>query len=267
METFAVGGVDRSYALSVPDSYRGDRPVPVVFEFHGFGSNGMQQLLYGNFGPEAQKDGFIVVAPDGQGSGGGRHFNLQGAAGEADDVAFTLALLDRLEATLCLDAKRVYATGMSDGGGMTSVLACRAADRFAAFGSVALVFHLPGCAPGRPVPIMAFHGTADPIVPFAGGPVHCCGGASVPDVPGTMVAWAAQDRCSATPDEAMLSAMVLRRSWPGCAGASAVVLYAIQGGGHTWPGTAFSFGALGVTTHEIDASQTLWDFFRAHPLA
>ena len=264
-ETISSGGVDRTYELVVPSSFRADRPVPVVFEFHGFGSNAVQQLFYANFRPQAERDGFLIVAPDGQGQATGRQFNLLSLPGEADDVAFTLAILDRLEATFCVDARRVYATGMSDGGGMTSVLACRAADRFAAFGPVALELHLPACAPSRPVPIAAFHGTGDPIVPFEGGPVHCCGGASVPSVAQSMSAWAAQDRCSAAPTDTRLSPTVVRREWTGCAPGGQVILYVIEGGGHTWPG-AVPIRILGPTTTEISASDALWQFFQEHPL-
>lgn len=265
-ETISSGGVERTYELVVPSSFRPDRPVPVVFDFHGFGSNAAQQLFYANFRPQAERDGFLIVAPDGQGQATGRHFNLLSLPGEADDVAFTLAILDRLEATFCVDARRVYATGMSDGGGMTSVLACRAADRFAAFGPVALELHLPPCGATRPVPIAAFHGTGDPIVPFDGGPVHCCGGAPVPSVSQSMTAWAAQDRCAATPTDTQLSPMVVRREWTGCAPGGQVILYVIQGGGHTWPGAAVPIRFLGPTTTEISASDVLWRFFQEHPL-
>lgn len=264
-ETITSGGIERTYELVVPSSFRADQLVPVVFEFHGYGSNATQQLLYGNFRPESERDGFLIVAPDGGGTGG-RHFNLLSLPGEPDDVALTLAILDRLEATFCVDAARVFATGMSDGGGMTTVLACRASDRIAAFGAVSLELHLPNCGATRPVPIAAFHGTADPIVPYAGGPVHCCGGASVPSVAQSMSGWATQDRCSATPTDTQLSPMVIRREWSDCAPGGQVELYVIDGGGHTWPGSSFAIGSLGRTTTEISASEVLWKFFQAHPL-
>jgi polyhydroxybutyrate depolymerase len=149
---------------------------------------------------------------------------------------------------------------------MASVLACRAADRFAAFGPVALELHLPACGAPRPVPIAAFHGTGDPIVPFEGGPVHCCGGASVPSVAQSMTAWAAQDRCAVTPTDTQLSPMVVRREWTGCAPGGQVILYVIQGGGHTWPGAALPIRFLGATTTEISAADVLWRFFQEHPL-
>src|SRR5206468_5969742 len=141
-------------------------------------SNAREQMAYAGFNPVADKNNFIVVAPDGQGTGNGQHFNLGNEPGKQNDVQMTLALLDHLESQLCIDARRVYSTGMSDGGAMTSILACVTSDRFAAFGAVAVIFYMSVfCDRSRPLAITAFSGTADPIVPFKGGTVNCCGGA------------------------------------------------------------------------------------------
>jgi poly(3-hydroxybutyrate) depolymerase len=115
-ENFDFEGQARTYELYVPASYEGTRALPLVFNFHGYGSNANQQMLYGNFKPLADRDSFLIVAPDGQGDS--RHFNLTRESGLQDDVAMTRALLDHPEATLCVDVKRVYSTGMSDGGAM-----------------------------------------------------------------------------------------------------------------------------------------------------
>lgn len=166
-QNFDFQGVARSYQLYVPRAYRGTTAVPVVFDFHGYGSNALQQLAYSNFAPLADAHDFLVVAPQGQGSS--PHFNFGREPGLQNDVTMTLALLDHVEATFCVDSRRVYATGMSNGGAMTSVLACLASDRFAAFGAVAVELYRAGCGGTRPVSIVAFHGTADPVVPFTGG--------------------------------------------------------------------------------------------------
>ena len=266
MVNLRLVGADRDYLLYVPRSYTGGRAAPVVFDFHGFGSTAAQQLFYGDFRPLADRDGFLVVAPDGQGEGVNRHFNVTLAPGEGNDVAFALQILDGLEARFCVDAHRVYATGMSDGGAMTSLLACAASDRFAAFGPVAVVFYDPRCGNARSVPIAAFLGTADPIVPFNGGPVHCCGGATVPAAATSMAGWAAHDRCDARPEDRRLSSEVTLRQWSGCSSPGDVRFYIIEGGGHTWPGAAIAPGFLGKTTRQISASDTLWAFFQAHPL-
>jgi polyhydroxybutyrate depolymerase len=260
-ESFTFQGIARTFQLYVPPTYTGTKKVPVVFDFHGFGSNAVQQMVYGNFKPEADANGFLIVAPDGQ-VPANRHFNLSGEGGLQNDVQMVGALLDHVERLFCIDAKRLYATGMSDGGAMTSFLACKMSDRFAAFGAVAVII---SCGGSRPVSIVAFSGTADPIVPFNGGNVSCCGGAHLNAAPDEMARWAAHDHCDADFHDVRLSGEVRRRTWSGCDRGSAVVFYIIDGGGHTWPGS-IPIARLGKTTDQIDASATIWQFFRSHPL-
>ncbi len=260
-QSFTFRGVDRTYQLYVPAAYTGAERVPVVFDFHGFGSSAVEQMIYGNFKPEADHDDFLIVAPDGQ-VPSDRHFNLTGEKGLQNDVQMVGALLDHIEATFCVDTTRVFSTGMSDGGAMTSVLACQMSDRFAAFGAVAVII---ACGGPRAVPIMAFSGTADPVVPFDGGRVNCCGGAQIGSAPSAMSGWAAHDKCKTAFHDDSLSSEVTRRTWSGCAPGSATVFYIINGGGHTWPGS-IPIDRLGKTTKQIDASATIWAFFQAHPL-
>ena len=263
-QSFRFQGNTRTYQLYVPRKYTGTAKVPVVFDFHGFGSNAIEQMFYGNFMPEADRDGFLIVAPDGQGAVG-RHFVFTSEPGKQNDVLMVGALLDHIEATFCVDAKRVYSTGMSDGGAMTAVLACVASNRFAAFGAVAVIIYVPLCDRARPVPIMAFSGTADPVVPFNGGKVSCCGGSTLAAAPTAMANWAKHNMCSATFSDTRVGTEVTRRTWPACAPGSGGVFYIIEGGGHTWPG-ALPVPRLGKTTNQIDASATIWAFFKAHPL-
>jgi len=263
-ETFTFQGQARTYQQYVPRGYDGRTNVPVVFDFHGYGSSGLQQMVYGDFKPLAERDTFLIVAPDGQGRS--RHFNLTGEGGLQDDVAMVGALLDHLESTFCVDTKRVYATGMSDGGAMSSTLACKSADRFAAFGPVAVMIYVPGCGGQRTESIVSFMGTADPVVPFNGGRVSCCGNANIGAAPDAMAGWAAHDGCKAAFDEERLSSEVRRRTWSGCRSGSSVVFYIIDGGGHTWPGS-LNIPSLGLTTQQINASTTIWDFFKAHSAA
>jgi polyhydroxybutyrate depolymerase len=161
----------------------------------------------------------------------------------------------------------VYSTGMSDGGAMSSVLACVASDRFAAFAPVAVILYPPNvCNNTRRVAFLGFSGTADPIVPFQGGAVHCCGMPVLPAPTEATSNWAAHNGCDANFTEDRLGTQVRRRTWNDCKDGSAVVYYIIDGGGHTWPGSAFSPAGLGLTTKQIDASDTIWDFFKLHPL-
>lgn len=264
-ESFSFQGKPRTYQLYVPPAYTGTRAVPVVFNFHGFGSNAIQQMVYGNFRPLADRHDFIIVAPDGQESPAGRHFNLTFEKGLQNDITMVGALLGHIERTLCIDASRVYSTGMSDGGAMTSALACNLADKFAAFAAVAVVIYLPGCGDTNPVAIAAFSGTADPVVPFAGGAVHCCGGTVLPAPSDSMAKWAAHDHCGTAFTDTRLGSEVRKRTWTGCTPAHAPVFYIIDGGGHTWPGS-IPVARLGMTTQQINASDVIWKFFAAHTL-
>jgi polyhydroxybutyrate depolymerase len=236
-----------------------------VFNFHGFGSNASQQIAYGDFRPLADKDTFLIVAPDGENAPIGRHFNVGQTPGEPDDVGYTLSILDSVEKDFCVDPQRVFSTGMSDGGAMTSLLACVASNRFAAFGPVAVLLYSPACSGARSVPIAAFMGDADPVVPFNGGAVNCCDHSTVPAAPASMAGWAAHDGCAAQPHETKPSSEVTLREWTGCKPAGDVRFYIINGGGHTWPGSV-DVRFLGKTTHQISATDTLWAFFQAHPL-
>ncbi len=264
-QSFTYAGKSRTYQLYVPAAYKGTKRVPLVFDFHGFGSNAVQQMVYGNFKPQANANNFVIVAPDGQDGPGGRHFNLTNEQGLQNDIAMVTSLLTHIEATLCVDPARVYATGMSDGGAMTSVLACLASDKFAAFAPVAVIIYC-GSAKSRVVPLISFNGTADPVVPFNGGAVHCCGGTVLKSKPVAMANWAAHDHCNPKFTDTRLGTEVVRRTWSGCATSGAVVHYIIEGGGHTWPGS-IPIPSLGLTTQQIKASDVIWKFFAAHKLS
>ena len=263
--TIESGGLERSYLVYAPPSYDGRSPVPVVLNYHGYSSAADQQLVYADFRPIADREGFLLVLPDG--AGRPRHFNLGAVSlgGTHDDVAFTRDLLDRLARDLCVDERRVYSTGMSNGAAMSLALACLAPDRVAAIGPVAVVAYLPACDEGRPVAMVSFAGTADPIVPFDGGPVNCCGRPAVPSAPESAARWAAHNGCDAAPTERRLDGAVLVRSWRGCDEGADVDFYVVEGGGHTWPGSAIRPPQLGRTA-DLPASEVIWSFFDGRAL-
>jgi len=259
-ETFTDQGARRTYELYVPKGYDGRTKVPVLLNFHGFGSNAKEQMIYGRFIPIADRENFLIVAPDGQGAV--RHFNLTGERGLPNDITMVGGLLDHVESSLCVDTARVYSTGMSDGGAMTSLLACRMTNRIAAFAPVAVIIALPGC---KPAPIEGFAGTADPIVPYRGGRVNCCGNPTLAGAPDAMTTWAKNNGCEATPTDTRLSSDVSRRTWPGCKAGKDAIFYTIISGGHTWPGSPIKI-PYGKTTDQIDASATIWKFLSSHRL-
>ena len=184
------------------------------------------------------------------------------------DVRFISELIDTLEATYNIDPSRIYANGLSNGGGMSFVLSCTLSDRIAAVGMVAAAQTLPWkwCTDQRPMPMIAFHGTRDPIVPYNGGATWISPRA-FPNVLKWTANWAERNRCAPNPVESMVAADVSRRAYTDCAVGAAVVLYTVNGAGHTWPGgKPLPEWLAGTTSQSIDATSLMWDFFREHQL-
>lgn len=265
-ETIRSGGDVRSYILYVPDAYVGGEALPMVLNLHGYGSGSTQQAAYSDFHAKAGDEGFIVVTP--QALGTPAYWNISGRpALGSDDVAFFGDLLDELTSSLCVDASRIYSAGISNGAAMSLQLSCELADRIAAVGDVSGTFFPAECPGDRRVPIIAFHGTADAVVPYEGGPLGAglgerFGLTSAP-VEDSIAKWAERNGCEAEATEEQVTDHVRRLRYTGCL--ADVDFYAIEGGGHSWPGAA-DVPRLGTTTHEISATGLIWEFFVAHPL-
>jgi polyhydroxybutyrate depolymerase len=271
-----VGGRKRSYLVHVPPAYDPAEPTPVVLAFHGALMNGAMMVQFTGLSRKADDAGFVVVYPDGTGFGGpALFFNASAAPGPnwpADDVAFTAALLDDLAAVVTVDPKRVFATGLSNGGMMCHRLAAELADRIAAVAPVGGTLALPAVNPKRPVPVMHFHGTADAIVPFDGPRGRTPATMRFRSVGDTIKAWVAANGCppepivTALPDVADDDTTVRQQVYgPGKAGAE-VVLVEIAGGGHTWPGRQPALGWIGRSTSDVSANDLMWTFFQRHPM-
>lgn len=263
-ETMISGGLTRGYRLHIPAGYQADRGQALVLDFHGHGAQDYGEEAYSGFSVLADKDDFIVVYPQGTiGPDGQTGWASGGSIDPAiNDVFFVSDLLNHLQSILCIDAQRIYAAGISNGGGMTGLLACQLSGRIAAFAPVAGAFYpiVGGCHPDRAVPILEFHGTADPLVTYTGVPR-----VSLPPIPQWLQGWATRDGCTGGPTIFFKKAEVTGEQWTGCQGGATVVHYRIDGGGHTWPG-AFNIPLLGYTTHTINATALMWQFFQAHPL-
>src|SRR3989475_5402793 len=169
--SFMSSGRKREYVLYVPRSYDRAKPTPLVISLHGAGMWGAAQKETSQWNRVADEHGFIVVYPSGEGGGGPRVWHEGGGARPSRDVRFISELIDTLAAAYNIDPTRIYANGLSNGGGMSFVLSCTMSDRIAAVGLVAAAHLLPWewCTDRRPVPMIAFHGTADPEVPYSGG--------------------------------------------------------------------------------------------------
>ncbi len=275
------GAIDGTYAQFVPSAHDGDTPVPLVLDLHGLVEGRGIHALHSGLGPFGEQEGFVTIIPD------AHREPAQWELREDGDVAFLGNLLDQVESDLCVDRNRVYATGLSMGGLMTTVLGCAMSDRIAAAAPVAGVGAPQTCDRDRPVPAAIFHGTEDPVLAYDGGLGPEADGLPAPGEPGetlgeldeadveeslaflsgaeaSAAAWAEGNGC---PDpEPTVEAVTddVDRLDYGCA----VELYRVVGGGHTWPGSEFDVAIadiVGPVTMTIDANEVMWDFFQAHP--
>ncbi len=269
--TIVSSGEKRSYLLYVPESYDPSTPTPLVISIHGFMQWPAHQMYTTRWDELADQYGFIVVHPSGTGLPKRWRTSPQ-TGGETDplvDVIFISDLIDELESGYNIDPRRIYANGLSNGGGMSALLACELSERIAAIGTVAGAYAFPWseCRSSRPVPAIVFHGTADPIVPYDGGLVDN-GRFDLPPIPDWVMDLAQFNNCSAVPTEIPATGSVSGIQYSNCAQGADVIFYTIAGGGHSWPGgNPLPEFIAGPTTQDIDATHTMWDFFQLHPLS
>jgi len=257
-------GLERTYILYIPASYVASEAVPLVINFHGLTSNAFDQMFYGNFRTIADRENFIVVHPQGTlNADGDTYWNAQFDPDGVDDISFTAALIDSLAASYNINTKRVYSTGMSNGGFMSYTLACELSDKIAAVasvtGSMTTIQTESTCNPENICPVMEIHGTADNVVPYGGGPQFL---ASTDEV---IAHWVNQNGCNTEADLTQIddsnlndNSTVERYLYTGCKENSTIELFKVIDGGHTWPGSSIKFG---VTNCDINASEEIWRFF------
>jgi polyhydroxybutyrate depolymerase len=268
--TLTSSGAKREYLLYVPKLYDRAKPTPLVITLHTSMSWDSSAMVISRWNKVADENGFIVVYPEASGFGPKSWEMAQSETpARMPDVIFISNLIDKLGASYNIDKSRIYANGMSNGGGMAFVLSCTLSDRVAAIGMVSagLYPEWSWCTDHRPVPVIAFHGTADPICPYSGGPSKLAGG-SFPSVPGFFANWSRRNRCGSTPIESSVAADVTRLEYTDCAADANVDLYTIKGEGHQWPGgrPIVAKWLVGPYSDSVDATEKMWSFFREHPL-
>ncbi len=263
-------GRSRKFLLYVPKTYDPQIPTSLVISLHGFAEWPAHQMEISGWNDLADQKGFIVVYPSG--TGFPLRWRVRGAAGSAHDpaldVAFISDLIDTLENEYNIDPARIFANGLSNGGGMSFLLSCRLAERIAAIGTVAGAILLPwdDCRPSRPVPLIAFHGTGDPIVPYLGGPSRSFE-LPFPAVPNWIAEYARRGGCDADPVLLPTAGEVSGIQYSNIGQNMDVVFYTIEGGGHSWPGGgSMPKFIVGRTTRDIDATKIIWEFFQNHPI-
>ncbi|MCB0587793.1 MAG: T9SS type A sorting domain-containing protein [Phaeodactylibacter sp.] len=268
----------RAYAVYVPPGYDGSEAWPLVINMHGLGSNIEQQIFASRMTPVADTAQFLIVFPQALTTPIGAAWNDRLEAGLPDDVSFLSRLIDQMATDYTIDPSRVYATGLSNGGAMSHLLACQLSDRIAAVASVAGPILEPvfedNCNLDRPIPILHIHGTADPVVPFEGGPV-IIPGYLAPPVEDYVQFWVNQNNCQGDPAVEIVpdintadSSTVEIRRYNNCDQGSEVWYYRIDNGSHVWPGGPAvppGFEFLGTNVNQdIHASVEIWNFFNRH---
>lgn len=263
--TVQFEGTERSgeYRQHVPAG--ANRPLPVVIALHGFLENIAISDLGSGMGDFGYRNGFITITPQ---------LDRLGLAQweygpDSADLTWVSEVLTNVESSLCVDTRRVYVTGLSMGAFAASSIGCRFADRVAAIAPVAGLRDFSWCTPSRPVPVIAFHGTDDPIVSYDGqagsGSAGGVGGSPVTD---NAAAWARRDGCTGTPVRTTIAADVVLDRYS-CPSGMDVQLYSVLGGGHIWPGSdspLYPEFIVGSNTDSINATALIWDFFRTHPM-
>ncbi len=250
--------------------------MALVLNLHGSGSSAAGQEAFTGMDATADRDGFIVVYPQGAiRTSTGYDWNVPGVPllggkavpkGAADDVAFLSRLITVLEQHYCINPHDVDATGFSGGARMTSQLGCDLADRVAAIAPVSGLRFPSPCPGQRAVPVVAFHGTADPVDPY-GGDGQAYWTYSVSEAAHR---WAQHDGCLTPPATTTPAPTVQLTTYTPCSTTGVVELYTLQGAGHTWPGgppvSKQLRRLLGPASNAIDANTTMWTFFQQHPL-
>ncbi len=255
VETLVVNGQVRRYRLHIPPTYKPDNAMPLVVNLHGLASNAAEQEQVSQMSAKADQIGFIVVYPEGLGNPQTWHI---GSRAEADaDLQFIRDLIVHLQTRLNIASDHIYATGISNGAQMSNRLGCEMADVFAAIAPVSGGYPpFQGCRPAHPVAVVAFHGTDDQILPYEGQ------GRILLPVREWAMAWAARNGCDPMPAVTFQQGEVTGETWGRCQKDAEVVLYTIQGRGHSWPGSNMP---PEITTQDINATDVIWEFFASHP--
>ena len=261
-------GIQRDYIVYIPELYDGTTTVPLVLNFHGYGSNAAQQMFYGDFRDIADTEGFLLVHPEGTTFIGDQFWNVgfPGLSSTIDDVGFTEALIDELATLYAIDLDRVYATGMSNGGFMSFLLACQLSEKIAAVASVTGSMTqdtFDDCNAQHPTPVLQIHGTEDDVVLYNENNL------SLP-IPDVISYWVDHNNCETTPTTTTLpdvdvsdGSTIEHSVYEDGDNGITTEHMKVIGGGHTWPGSVINTAG---TNQDIDASMEIWLFFSRYDI-
>jgi polyhydroxybutyrate depolymerase len=278
----SVAGTEHPYRLYVPASLTPGTPVPLIMDLHGLNEPHQAQAAVSGWETKSETDHFVVVTPR-----GGTVIPTWNStvADDNPDTIYLRQLIEKTEAEVCIDESRAYVGGISNGGLESSIVGCKLADKVAAVGLVSGIVVPEPCKSVRPMPAVVFWGVLDCVLPFYGGLGACLVGGekgvpktapsapvrdgAVPPVEDAVAAWATRNGCDEKPTVTKVGEHTEKRTFTACKDGSAIELYVISNGGHTWPGSKAAASQdddpnspQGITTMEIDATALMWDFFQ-----
>jgi polyhydroxybutyrate depolymerase len=277
----------RTYKIYVPSFHNKYIQIPLVIALHGRGGNGQSMILLtrNGFNKLANQDGFLLVYPDGieMNWNDGRkdeESNDRAHRENINDVGFISAIIDSMIKDYNVDPRRIYVTGISNGAIMSYRLACELSHKITAIapvnGNIPQEF-LPDCQGYKPVSVLAINNTEDPLVPFGGGDIHGSLNkvklGKVLSVDESIEFWVKRNMCSNIPKVTEMPDLdpkdgtrVIRKQYVNSVDGTEVILYTVDGGGHTWPGGLqyLPVRIIGKTSRDFDANEVIWSFFKTH---
>jgi polyhydroxybutyrate depolymerase len=272
-DSLQVDGYNRSFLLNLPPNYNDSSNFPLVIALHGLAGSAEQMERDYGLTTKSNSAGFIIVYPEGvrsDGLLGIRTWNAGTCCDFAmqhniDDVKFIRQLIQKLTATYKINAKKIYATGMSNGAMMTYRLGCELSQYLAAIAPVSgTLLTTQPCQPAKPMPVLHIHSAIDNKVPYAGG--YGLANYYFPPVDSTLRVWAGIDGCNGTPQVVTAAPLYTQTQFAGCSDTTTVQLYLTKDGGHSWPGGAPARPAADPPSAAFNATDLIWDFFKRYEL-
>lgn len=280
--TIEAAGLTRTYYEHLPSGPANDRALPLVIVFHGSGDDGLGMESFGEFSRLADREGFIAVYPNAMSKNwndGREAAAIFSQFSKVDDVAFVGAMIRMISREHRVDPRRVFAAGFSNGGIFVHYLAAHLSDQLAAIADVSGGIAEPFAAlfnPTSPMSVLMIHSTKDPMVPFAGGDVDYGGLGRIIDTAQTVRLWQAHlgMESKAPSAEGRLAKKnpdgpteTHWKKWEGSKPGAELLLYAVEGGGHTWPGGPqfLPVDVIGHVSRDFNATEMIWEFFKSHP--
>ena len=277
-----AGGFQRSYRVHIPKGYDPEKAYPLVVVLHGAFSTGKQMEAHTGFSEIADREGFIVLYPNGITLFGLlQHWNAGHCCAKAaddnlDDVGYLKTAIGEVSEQLNVDPARIYMTGFSNGGMMTHRFGAEEAETVAAIAPMAgsiggrknpatSLWQIP--SPDVSLPVVILHGKQDEQVPYEGGGEEGEEkGRQYVSVQDSAEFWARANGCEPVAEETNLyGGSVELQTWKGCRDGSEVRLYTWNNWGHAWPGPPFTDPlAPDDPFREFNAAEVVWEFFKSH---